>query len=66
MGTHPNRRASNIRPVYSGAASRPKPSGPHYVTLKDAEILCVLFGFRTAEEFLEFAEQQQAKANGLQ
>lgn len=62
MGTHPIKRPSDIRPLYSGAASRPKPVGAQYITKEDARILAPLFGFRSAEEFLEFAEYQQAKA----
>jgi hypothetical protein len=62
VGTHPLRRTSDIRPIYSGAKSRPKPTGPQYITKEDARILAGLFGFRDADELIAFAEYQGIKA----
>ena len=73
MGTHPIRRPSDIRPIYTGAASRPDPSVTAHkgwltrrgfgLSKQDAEGLAEAFGFDGAEEFAEFALEQQAKAN---
>jgi hypothetical protein len=62
MGTHPLKRPSDIRPLYKGDKSRPKPRGAQHITKEDARILAALFGFRDGDELLEFAEYQAMKA----
>ena len=38
MGTHPLKRPSDIRPLYKGDKSRPKPRGAQHITKEDARI----------------------------
>lgn len=62
MGTHPVKRPSDIRPIYTGAKSRPKPKHVDFITRADAEILAKVLGFPGPDALIEFAEEQGRKA----
>jgi hypothetical protein len=61
MATHPLKRRVVVRPLYSGAASRPRPKGVDYITRADAEVLARVLGFPGPDALLEFAEDQGRK-----
>lgn len=62
MGTHPLRRSVVVRPIYSGAKSRPRPKGSDFITRADAEVLATVLGFPGPDALIEFAEMQGRKA----
>lgn len=61
MGTHPIKRTVSVRPIYSGAASRPPVRHEGRLTKADKEILAKVFGFRSLDEFEDFLARQAEK-----